>query len=76
MMKDSRTSETLGKVNGIYKFVFDHALDGISLVDIETKKFLMGNPIFCNMLGYREQDLKSLCVHDMKCGIDSCYITQ
>lgn len=43
MMKDSRTAGFLRESDGVYKIVFDHALDGIILADIETKKFLMGN---------------------------------
>jgi PAS domain S-box-containing protein len=43
-----------------YRTIFDNAGDGILIADITTKKFIMANRKICNMLGYTENELKSL----------------
>ncbi|MDD5595429.1 MAG: PAS domain S-box protein [Candidatus Omnitrophica bacterium] len=48
-----------------FKAIFEDAMDGILLADIESKKFIMCNRAICAMLGYAEQDLKCLGVNDI-----------
>ncbi|MFA6186753.1 MAG: chemotaxis protein CheB [Phycisphaerae bacterium] len=43
-----------------FKTVFDNAVDGIVIVDIESRKFYRGNDSFCRMLGYGPEEIKGL----------------
>ncbi|MBI4838319.1 MAG: PAS domain S-box protein [Nitrospirae bacterium] len=58
------------------KTVFDNALDGILLADIETKKFLTGNKMICEMLGYDEEELKKISVLDIHPENDLPYVLE
>jgi PAS domain S-box-containing protein len=40
-----------------FRSIFDNARDGILLVDIENKKFLTGNKMICQMLGYDIEEI-------------------
>ncbi len=48
-----------------FRAIFDNALDGIQLTDVETKRFLDGNNAFCRMLGYSLEELKNKTVMDI-----------
>lgn len=48
-----------------FKKIFELAGDGILLVDMENKKFFMGNKAICRMLGYTEEEIKNLWVTDI-----------
>ena len=48
-----------------FRVIFDNALDGILLADIETKRFLTGNKTICDMLGYAEEELREIGVTDI-----------
>ncbi len=48
-----------------FKGIFDNAADGLLLADTETKKFYMANRTICQMLGYTEEEIKSLTVNDI-----------
>ncbi len=57
-----------------FRAIFDNALDGILLADIETKKFLTGNKTICGMLGYTEEELKEVGVMDIHPEDDLPYV--
>jgi PAS domain S-box-containing protein len=48
-----------------FRTIFDNAIDGLILVDIETKNFLAGNKMMCKMIGCSRQEIKSLGVKDI-----------
>jgi len=48
-----------------FRTIFEGAIDGILLADIETKKFYTGNIIICKMLGYSLEEIKNLGVMDI-----------
>ncbi|OGP67711.1 MAG: hypothetical protein A2W27_10865, partial [Deltaproteobacteria bacterium RBG_16_44_11] len=54
--------------------VFNNAGDGILLVDMESKKFYMGNLAICQMLGYSPAEIKDLGVMDIHPEKDLPYI--
>lgn len=45
--------------------IYDNAMDGILLADLEERKFYSGNRMIQNMLGYSEEELKQLRVLDI-----------
>jgi PAS domain S-box-containing protein len=45
--------------------IFDAAVDGILLADLETKKFFSGNQAICQMLGYSQEEIEKLGVTDV-----------
>ena len=49
----------------IFKVLFDTAIDGIVLVDIETKKFVMSNKSIQKQLGYTPEEISKLGVVDI-----------
>jgi PAS domain S-box-containing protein len=48
-----------------FRTIFEGAIDGILLADIETKKFHTGNAMICKMLGYSLEEIKNLSVMDI-----------
>lgn len=48
-----------------FKAIFDNSRDGIILADIKSKHFFMCNRAFSEMLGYSEEEVKSLGVEDI-----------
>jgi PAS domain S-box-containing protein len=48
-----------------FRTIFEGAIDGILLADIETKKFPAGNAMICKMLGYSLEEIKNLGVMDI-----------
>ena len=48
-----------------YASLFKGAVEGILAADIETKEFIFANPSFCNMLGYSEEELKTMHLKDI-----------
>ena len=57
--------EKLIESENMFRGIFDNAMDGILIVDIETKKFLKGNRIICEMLGYSGDEMKNISVLDI-----------
>jgi PAS domain S-box-containing protein len=47
------------------KTIFDNAMDGILLADIENKRLITGNKMICDMLGYKLEEIKSLTIKDI-----------
>ena len=54
--------------------IIDSAADGILIADIESKKFLSGNPAICRMLGYSQEEIKNLGVMDIHPEKDIPYV--
>ena len=48
-----------------FRLLFEISADGISIVDVETKTFIYTNPAVCRMLGYTENELKSMSITDI-----------
>lgn len=48
-----------------YRSLFEGAAEGILIADLNTKKFLHANPALCKMLGFSEEELRSLRVKDI-----------
>jgi len=59
------TQEEIRKSEERYKTLFEFAMDGILIADIETKRFKYANPALCKMLGYSPEELKGMSVSDI-----------
>lgn len=57
----SRTKES----EKLFRIIFDNAMDGILLADIETKKFFKSNRRASQMLGHTQEELNGLPVKDI-----------
>jgi PAS domain S-box-containing protein len=60
-----QTEERLKESELRFKTIFDNAIDGILLADVESKKFYIGNKVICQMLGYKPEEIKNLAVSDI-----------
>ena len=60
-----RTEAALKESEVKFRSIFDKALDGILLADVETKMFLNGNERMCEMLGYTVDEIQHLNVSDI-----------
>ncbi|MFA5839033.1 MAG: PAS domain S-box protein [Candidatus Margulisiibacteriota bacterium] len=66
--KAIRTSEEY------FRAIFDLAIDGILLADLETKKFTIGNRSICHQLGYSQEEIKNVGVIDIHPEKDLPYV--
>jgi len=57
--------EALKESEKRFRTIFEGAIDGIILANIETKKFHTGNAMICKMLGYSLEEIKNLDVMDI-----------
>lgn len=48
-----------------FRVLFENSIHGILLLDLETKRFVFGNPSICRMLGYSETELLQLGLEDI-----------
>ncbi|WP_340818024.1 ATP-binding protein [Methanolobus sp. WCC4] len=48
-----------------FRNIFEGAIEGISVSDIDTGRFKHVNSSFCNMLGYTEEELTEMRTHDI-----------
>jgi PAS domain S-box-containing protein len=60
-----KSKEALEESEQKFRSIFDNAVDGIVLADIESKKFLIGNKAFSQMLGYNQEEIRNLGVMDI-----------
>ncbi|MGA3141597.1 MAG: PAS domain S-box protein [Verrucomicrobiota bacterium] len=60
-----RAEEALRESEARYRTLFDEIADGILIADIETKTFKYANPALCRMLGYTEDELRTMGVPDI-----------
>jgi len=68
--------EELKKSQARFKVIFDATLDGMVLVDIETKQFFMFNKAICQMLGYTEEEITRLSIKDIHPEVDLPYVME
>jgi len=59
------TDQKLRESEEKFKAIFDNAIDGILVGDVATKKLVMGNNTICEMLGYNNNEITTLSVHDI-----------
>ena len=57
--------EALRESEEQYRNLFQNAIEGILVADVDTKKFLHVNPAICRMLGYTEEELTSMGITDI-----------
>ena len=48
-----------------FKTIFNNAVDGILVVDVEQKRIHLANNVFCEMTGYSEEEAKNLTFADL-----------
>jgi PAS domain S-box-containing protein len=60
-----QAAEKLKESEQRFKAIFDSAVDGILLADVENKKFYIGNKVICQMLGCNPEEIKNLAVSDI-----------
>ncbi len=63
--ESKRVEEALKESEQRFRTIFDNAIDGILLVDLEKKKFYIGNKMICRMLGYELEELKNISVMEV-----------
>jgi len=76
MTERKRMEEALKESEQRFRAVFDNAGDGILVADVETKKFLLGNRVICQMLGYSQEEVKKLGVLDIHPKKDLPYVIE
>ncbi len=58
----------------VFRVLFDSAVDGMILADIETKKFVMANKALCTKLKYSPEEITKLGVVDIHPEKDLSYV--
>ncbi len=65
-LRDIRRAEAAARdAEQKFRNIFEAALDGILLADMQTGRFLTGNPAICRMLGYSAEEIARLGVSDI-----------
>jgi len=59
-----------------FQHIFKHAIDGILLADLETKRFDVANLTICRMLGYDHDEIRKLRVMDIHPKDDLPYVIE
>jgi diguanylate cyclase (GGDEF)-like protein/PAS domain S-box-containing protein len=59
-----------------FRNIFENASDGVLVVDVETKKFYLGNKMICQMLNYSHEEIKNLTVMDIHPEEDLPYVLE
>lgn len=57
-----------------FRVIFDNVSDGILLADAVTREFSRGNNAICRMLGYSDEEIKSLNIFDIHPQKDMPYV--
>ena len=60
-----RAEESVRESEARYRALFETSADGILIADLETKIFEYANPAICRMLGYTENELRTMNVADI-----------
>jgi diguanylate cyclase (GGDEF)-like protein/PAS domain S-box-containing protein len=63
--KIRQATQTLTESEQRLKTILDTAVDGILIVDCQTRQFVQGNRAIMNMLGYGVDELPTLCLNDI-----------
>ena len=59
-----------------FKSIFNNAVDGILVVDIEQKCIFLANKVFCKLTGYNEEEVKGLTFKDVHREEDLAYVIE
>ena len=57
--------EALEESEKRYRMLFEHAAEGIMVLDLQSGKFKFANPAICKMLGYKAKELTTMGVKDI-----------
>ena len=57
--------EALEESEKRYRMLFEHAAEGIMVLDLDSGKFKFANPAICKMLGYTAKELTNMGVKDI-----------
>jgi PAS domain S-box-containing protein len=60
-----KEEERLKESEENFKNIFETAVDGILLIDLETRKFGMANKAICTQLGCSQEEIKNLGIKDI-----------
>lgn len=60
-----RADEALRDSEARYRALFEKSTDGILIADMETRTLKYANPAICRMLGYTEEELRTMGVADI-----------
>jgi PAS domain S-box-containing protein len=60
-----RAEQALKESEWLYRTVIEQATENIFLVDAETRRIMESNPAFQEMLGYTEEELRSMTLYDV-----------
>jgi PAS domain S-box-containing protein len=71
-----KAQEALKESEERFRAVFDNAVDGILLADVENKIFHSGNSTICRMLGYSEKEITKLGVKDIHPEADLPFVVE
>ena len=64
-MEVSSLIDALTESEQRYRILFESAIEGILVVEIETKKFKYANPAICRILGYTENEFEEMTIFDI-----------
>ncbi len=67
------TEKALSESEKKLRAIYDNAMDGILVADIESRKFMTGNLTICRMLGYSINEIQNLWVNDIHSETDLPY---
>jgi PAS domain S-box-containing protein len=59
------TSDRQGAVERRYRRIFEHGNDAILIIDLDAETFADVNPAACELLGYSQNELLSMCPEDI-----------
>lgn len=65
VIRQAVAEEALKESEQKFRTIFDKASDGMFLVDLETRKFLMGNAMCLQTLGYAQEEFLNLEISDI-----------
>jgi PAS domain S-box-containing protein len=60
-----RAEEAMRESEARYRVLFEASADGILIADLEKRGFKYANPALCRMLGYSEEEMRTLSVADI-----------
>jgi len=69
-----QAEEALHQSEQRFRTMFNNALDGICLADVETHQLFTGNKVFCEMLGYNIKDIAKMKTEDIHPEQDLSYV--
>jgi len=64
-LEHKKMEEELRESKQRFEIIFDEAIDGLLLADLETRKFNIGNRRISEMLGYERDEIKKIGIDDI-----------